>query len=65
MVEEINRRDLVLELAGKMREKMAVEGAPPISLHILMGPAARDRLGNVMASLEKGVIAPIEMIARA
>ena len=62
---EINRRDFVLDLARKMQEKVAVEGAPPVSLHILMGPAARDRLGNVMATLQKGMIAPIEMIARA
>lgn len=62
---ETNRRDFVLDLARRMQEKVAVEGAPPVSLHILMGPAARDRLGNVMATLQKGMIAPIEMIARA
>ena len=62
---EENRRDFVLALAREMREKVAVHGAPPLGLHVLMGPASRERLGNVMATLERGTIAPIEIIARA
>lgn len=62
---EENRRDFVLALAREMREKVAVHGAPPLGLHVLMGPASRERLGNVMATLERGIIAPIEIIARA
>jgi len=62
---EENRREFVLKLAGEMREKAAIHGAPPLSLHVLMGPAWRDRLANVMSTLERGTIAPVEMIARA
>jgi ubiquinone/menaquinone biosynthesis C-methylase UbiE len=62
---EENRREFVLKLAGEMREKAAIHGAPPLSLHVLMGPAWRDRLANVMNTLERGTIAPVEMIARA
>lgn len=62
---ERSRRDFCLALAAKMREDVAVNGAPPLSLHILMGPAGKERLGNVMAALESGTIAPIEMIAEA
>lgn len=62
---EENRREFVLNLAREMREKAAIHGTPPLSLHVLMGPAWRDRLANVMSTLERGTIAPIEMVARA
>ena len=62
---ETDRRDMVVELAARMREAVARDGAPPLSLHVLMGPASRDRLANVMAALQAGTIAPVEIIARA
>jgi ubiquinone/menaquinone biosynthesis C-methylase UbiE len=62
---EENRREFARKLAAEMREKAAIQGAPPLGLHTLIGPAWRDRLANVMAALERGTIAPIEMIARA
>ena len=61
---EVNRRDFVRKLAAEMREKAAIQVAPPLGLHTLIGPAWRDRLANVMTTLERGTIAPIEMIAR-
>ena len=62
---ERNQRELALKLGREMRERAAVHGAPPLGLHTLMGPASKERLGNVMATLERGTIAPIEMIAQA
>lgn len=62
---ETNRREFSLNLAREMREKAEKHGPPPLGPHILMGAAAKERLGNVMATLERGAIAPIEMIARA
>jgi SAM-dependent methyltransferase len=62
---ERNQRDLALTLARAMREKAAVHGVPPLSLHTLMGPARKEQLGNVMAALERGTVAPIEMMVRA
>ncbi len=62
---EANRRELALRLGREMREKAEKHGAPPLGLHILMGPASQERLGNVMKTLQAGTIAPIEMIARA
>jgi len=62
---EENRRELVLKLAREMREKAAAHGAPPLGAHTLMGPASRDRLANIMGTLERGTLAPIEMIVRA
>ncbi len=62
---ERSQRDLTLRLASEMREKAAVHGAPALGLHIVMGPATPERLGNAMKTLQAGTFAPIEMIARA
>jgi ubiquinone/menaquinone biosynthesis C-methylase UbiE len=62
---EENRRTYVLDLAREMRAKIEKDGLPALNQHVLIGPAARERLGNVMATLERGTIAPVEMIARA
>lgn len=65
VTQEHNRRELALKLGREMRENAAKHGAPPLGLHILMGPATPQRLGNVMGALQQGLIAPIEIIARA
>lgn len=62
---EIDRRDFVMELARDMREAMARHGAPALGLHVLIGPATPERLGNIFSALESGTIAPVEMLARA
>jgi hypothetical protein len=48
-----------------MQEHAAKHGPPALSLRTLMGEAAKERVGNTIATLERGIIAPIEMIARA
>jgi ubiquinone/menaquinone biosynthesis C-methylase UbiE len=62
---EEDRRTFVLDLARAMKAKIEKEGVPALNQHALLGPTARERLGNVMATLERGVIAPIQLIARA
>ena len=62
---EENRRAFVLDLAREMRAKIEKDGLPALNPHVLIGPAARERLGNVMTTLERGTIAPVEMIVRA
>ena len=62
---EENRRTFVLDLAREMRAKIEKEGMPALNQHVLLGAAARERLGNVMATLERGTIAPVQLIARA
>ena len=60
---EQNRRTFVLDLAREMRAKIEKDGLPALNPHVLIGPKVR--LGNVMATLERGTMAPVEMIARA
>jgi SAM-dependent methyltransferase len=62
---ERNRRELAIKLGREIRDRAAKEGVPPFGMHLLMGPANPERLGNVTKTLESGTIAPIEMIARA
>ena len=62
---EENRRDLVLNVARERRAKVEKEGMPPLNQQLLMGATFRERIGNVMATLERGIIAPVQIIARA
>ncbi len=62
---EHDQRDFSLKLWREMRENAAKHGAPPLGQHILMGPATPQRLGNVISALERGTIAPVELVARA
>ena len=60
---ERDRSELALRLGREMRENTERYGAPPLGMHVLMGPASKERLMNVMSSLSRGSIAPVEIIA--
>lgn len=62
---ETDRRALALAQAAEMRASTAREGPPALGLHLVVGPAWRERAKNLMAALEAGIIAPVEIIARA
>lgn len=61
---ERSRREQTLELARAMRARAAAEGPPQLGLHVLMGASAAPRIANVMEAIERGGIAPIELVAR-
>jgi ubiquinone/menaquinone biosynthesis C-methylase UbiE len=60
-----NRRDFALKFFRDLRERFAASGPPPLGLHILMGPAAQRKYGNMTRAIEDGIIAPVEIVARA
>jgi SAM-dependent methyltransferase len=62
---ERDRSGFVLDLAAKIRERIAVEGTPVLGLHLLIGPTAMERVGRLLAGVETGLVAPIEMVAEA
>ena len=65
IVAERNRRDFAIEFFRTMRARMTQTGGPPpLGLHLVMGPDAATKIGNMMANIERGVIAPVELIAR-
>ncbi len=39
------------------------DGPPPLGLHLVMGPDTKTKVRNMIDNIEKGIIAPIEMIA--
>ena len=44
------------------RKTYEVGGPPPVGIHLLMGANAKEKIANVILNLERGVIAPTEMI---
>lgn len=60
---EVSRRDLALKLWEEMRRRIAEHGPPKLGLHVLMGAAAKERFANVIGTVERGIIAPVEMVA--
>lgn len=62
---EQDRSALAIRLAHEARAKAAAGGARDQGFRTLMGPKAGERSSNVNTSVEGGLLAPIEMIARA
>ena len=58
-------RALALRLGREIHENAPKHDAPPLGMQAVMGAAASERLGNVMAALQQGIIASIAIIARA
>ncbi len=64
-VAERNRRDFALDFFTRMRARIAEHGMPPTGIHLLMGEEARQAMiGNMIANIEAGRLAPVEMILR-
>jgi ubiquinone/menaquinone biosynthesis C-methylase UbiE len=61
IVKERNRRDAALQAMQRRIEQTA----QPIGLPVVMGPTAPQKLANMREMIERGVFAPIEIIARA
>ncbi|MFC6490852.1 class I SAM-dependent methyltransferase [Nitratireductor sp. GCM10026969] len=64
VVAEENRRDFALDFFRRIRARMVESGPPPLGIHIHMGPAASEKIANMIENLERGLIAPVEMICR-
>ena len=62
---ERERRAFAIEFFKKMQARVAESGLPPLGLHIVMGADFPHKVRNLVANLENGLLAPIEMICRA
>jgi len=63
-VEEFeDRSDTVLDFFRRASAAQS-DGPPPLGLHIVLGPDASKKIGNIVSALKRGVIAPVMMIAR-
>jgi len=63
---ERSRRDFAIAFFQQMRTQNAQTGEPPpLGLHLLMGASAPQKAANMIGNLERGLIAPTEIIAQA
>jgi SAM-dependent methyltransferase len=63
MVSERDRSAFVLDLAAEARARITAEGPPVLGMHLVVGPEARGMVGALVGCLERGMLAPVEMIA--
>src|SRR4051794_20164992 len=61
---ELVLRDMALDFFRRMRARAAESGPPALGLHQLMGPDAPAKVANMIANIERSVIAPVETIAK-
>jgi SAM-dependent methyltransferase len=64
IVAERNRAAFALGSLAAARARQGPSGPPPLGPQIAMGPTAPRKIANLTDLLERGVVAPIEMIAR-
>lgn len=64
IVSERARTALAKEFFARGRARwQELGGPPPLGSHLIMGPEARTRLGNIAAAIEAGILAPVELIS--
>lgn len=60
------RRAFALDFFGRMMARAReADGPPPLGIHLLMGESAPQKIANMVANIEAGHIAPVELILRA
>jgi ubiquinone/menaquinone biosynthesis C-methylase UbiE len=60
-----SRREFAIAFFRELRARIAQSGAPPLGLHVLMGPTTPQKIANMVSALEAGLISPTEIICRA
>lgn len=61
VVAERDLRALAEAFFARLRAA-AADGPPPLGLHLLMGATAGDKVGNMIANIAAGLVAPFEII---
>ena len=62
---ERSRREFALQFFQQLRARMAQSGPSPLGLQILMGATTPQKVANMIGLIDRGVIAPTEIIATA
>ncbi len=62
-VQEVDdRRDFALQFFEQANAAQTT-GPPPLGTHLLLGPSARQMFENILANIQRGRIAPVQMLA--
>ena len=64
VIELFDKTGAMLEFYEQTRQKIAAEGPPVLSHHVILGADGRERLKNSAKSVEEGRIIPIEALCR-
>lgn len=62
---ERDRREFGIGSLRGMLAGIAENGLPPLGLHLVMGPDAAVKIANLAEALERGALAPVELICSA
>jgi ubiquinone/menaquinone biosynthesis C-methylase UbiE len=65
IIKERSRREFAIEFFRQLRVRIAESGPPKLGLQIVMGETAPQKVANMIAMLDQGLIAPTEIIGRA
>jgi ubiquinone/menaquinone biosynthesis C-methylase UbiE len=66
VLKERGLREFAIEFFQQMRARIREAGGPPpLGLHILMGASSAEKIANIVDSLERGLIAPTEIVCQA
>jgi ubiquinone/menaquinone biosynthesis C-methylase UbiE len=61
---ERDRGDFAAGFFQAMKAR-ATKGPPPLGLHVIMGDDAPTKIGNMVAAVTEGIIAPVELVCTA
>jgi SAM-dependent methyltransferase len=61
---ERRRREFAIDFFERMRQRNQQEVPGPLGIHLIMGESAMAKTGNDLDALRRGVIAPVEILAR-
>lgn len=64
IVEVVEKSDVALKFFDAIKARLAQGGPPPLGLHIVMGRDAKVKVGNMHANVGKGIISPVQILAR-
>jgi MPBQ/MSBQ methyltransferase len=62
--ERVHRAFALESFAAQRAAMQAMGGPPPLGIHLLTGATGREKIQNMIANIEAGRIAPVEMICR-
>jgi ubiquinone/menaquinone biosynthesis C-methylase UbiE len=66
ILKERGRREFAIDFFQQMRARVQQAGGPPpLGLHLLMGAGSADKIANMVDGLERGLIAPTEIVCQA
>lgn len=64
-VNERNRRDFAIDYFRKFQAQTAAHGVTPLGVHLVLGKTALRQSVNIFANIQRGLVAPVEMVCRA